>query len=479
MAKATILIVEDESIVAEDIRFSLEANGYEVCGVFSNGEDALRQVGRLQPDLILLDIRLDGELDGIETARRIWDEYQIPIVYLTAHSDEATLERAKGTRPFAYLLKPFEERELCVTVEIALSKRPAAPLLELPYSDWYDGCQRILAAAAFAAGTARLARSNGASAELRVAPAYDLLATMDDRSVDILDIVALIWLQQAQAADSLVSVRAEDCLAFRGLKQQKSGSGARGGYEDKWKKDVANQIDLLTRISLQEQGASGPLLLAEPGENEYSWRLRPGDWLSGAVFGQQRRSVLFSRRILEYDPYRQKWEKRLARQLCWQWAAANTPALVKLGKLLAELQLQIDSKNPIRTKERLEMALETLKRDSVIGRWEYLNQDVEIVGKRGWLALWMDWQLRIEPPLALREQYAGVAPAAQARPVAAADKQSSFAFLKHIRAERGLSQMEVASQIGLTQAQLSRIEAGGKVHAATAEKIKHWIVEAL
>ena len=122
MASATILVVEDERITAEDIRAGLEFAGYKVPVICSTGEDAIQQAERLEPDLVLMDIKLEGEMDGIEAAQKIRDAYDIPVVYLTAYSDERTLKRAKITEPFGYIIKPFEDRELHSAVEVALYK---------------------------------------------------------------------------------------------------------------------------------------------------------------------------------------------------------------------------------------------------------------------------------------------------------------------------------------------------------------------
>lgn len=122
MAKAQILVVEDESIIAEDIRISLEALGYAVPSVASSGEMAIKKVKENKPDLVLMDIVLYGDMDGIETANHIRSNFNIPVIYLTAYSDEKILERAKITEPYGYIIKPFKERELQINIEIALYK---------------------------------------------------------------------------------------------------------------------------------------------------------------------------------------------------------------------------------------------------------------------------------------------------------------------------------------------------------------------
>jgi len=122
MTKTTILIVEDEAIVAADLAGKLGQLGYEVAGIAERGVEAVELALRLKPDVVLMDIRLKGAMDGIEAAEAIRRKIDLPLIYLTAHSDSATLERAKFSQPFGYILKPFEERELSTTIEMALFK---------------------------------------------------------------------------------------------------------------------------------------------------------------------------------------------------------------------------------------------------------------------------------------------------------------------------------------------------------------------
>jgi PAS domain S-box-containing protein len=122
MEKTQILIVEDASIVARDIQDTLEKLGYQVSGVVASGEAAVQHTIKRRPDLILMDIVLQGELDGIEAADRIRAQHDVPIVFLTAYEDEQTLQRAKITEPFGFILKPFKERELDIGIQIALYK---------------------------------------------------------------------------------------------------------------------------------------------------------------------------------------------------------------------------------------------------------------------------------------------------------------------------------------------------------------------
>ncbi len=122
MKDAKILIVEDEGITAEDIKDYLIGLGHDVLGICSTGEDAIEKARELAPDLVLMDIMLAGVTDGIQAAEIIREQYGIPVVYLTAYSDPQTLERAKVTEPYGYILKPFDQRDLQIAVEIALHK---------------------------------------------------------------------------------------------------------------------------------------------------------------------------------------------------------------------------------------------------------------------------------------------------------------------------------------------------------------------
>ncbi|WP_052309896.1 response regulator [Methanocella arvoryzae] len=117
-----ILIVEDEAIVLLDIRSRLIGLGYNVVGTASTGEEAIVKANATRPDAILMDIGLKGNIDGISAAEEIRKTQDTPIIYLTANSDITTLQRAKITGPFGYVLKPFDERELRVTIEMALYK---------------------------------------------------------------------------------------------------------------------------------------------------------------------------------------------------------------------------------------------------------------------------------------------------------------------------------------------------------------------
>jgi CheY-like chemotaxis protein len=122
-AKARILLVEDEIITAKALEKSLRNLGYDVIGIVSSGEAAIRRAAELVPDLILMDIRLQGAMDGVSATQKIQSNLQIPVVYLTAHSDEGTVKRILDSKPFGCLFKPFDNEDLHNAVEGALAWR--------------------------------------------------------------------------------------------------------------------------------------------------------------------------------------------------------------------------------------------------------------------------------------------------------------------------------------------------------------------
>ena len=122
MPPASVFIVVDELIEAQDISQTLEKQGYAVTGIARTGELALEALIKKHPDLVLMDMHLAGNMDGVDTAERIRAVYKIPVIFLTAYADETLLERAKITEPYGYVLKPFDERELHSAIQMALYK---------------------------------------------------------------------------------------------------------------------------------------------------------------------------------------------------------------------------------------------------------------------------------------------------------------------------------------------------------------------
>lgn len=119
-ARVRIFLVEDEPLIAADLELSLEDLGYEVCGQADNAMDAMADMATAMPDLALLDISIEGDVDGIQLAEKINQKFQIPFIFITSHADKGTIERVKQTKPAGFIVKPFDENDLRSNIEIAL-----------------------------------------------------------------------------------------------------------------------------------------------------------------------------------------------------------------------------------------------------------------------------------------------------------------------------------------------------------------------
>src|SRR5512145_2538359 len=121
--KINLMLVEDERVVAFDLKNQLQALGYRVGAMVGSGEQAVQCIGQIAPDLVLMDIHLEGAMDGVQAAIKIQEEHQTPIIYLTAFAEDDTLHRALASRPFGYLVKPWDIRELHASIQMALARR--------------------------------------------------------------------------------------------------------------------------------------------------------------------------------------------------------------------------------------------------------------------------------------------------------------------------------------------------------------------
>lgn len=163
---ARICIVEDESIVAHDIKRQLERAGYKIVGIFSSGEELLDNLKEKSPELVLMDVKLRGKLDGIETSRIIKSKYNLPVVMLTAFADDTTIERTKETAPFGYILKPFEEKELNTAVEMALYRYKLEKKLQESEEQYRSFFEEDLSGDFIASGNGRILQCNSAFLEI-------------------------------------------------------------------------------------------------------------------------------------------------------------------------------------------------------------------------------------------------------------------------------------------------------------------------
>jgi CheY-like chemotaxis protein len=133
MAQSTILVVEDSRVHAKQLKGILNKLDYSIQGICSTGEEAIKRVGEGKPDLVLMDIVLKGEIDGIDAAHQITSDHNVPVVYLSAYSEEEMIKKARITEPHGYILKPFNEREIYATIEMGLYKKKMDDYLQKAY----------------------------------------------------------------------------------------------------------------------------------------------------------------------------------------------------------------------------------------------------------------------------------------------------------------------------------------------------------
>lgn len=255
-------------------------------------------------------------------------------------------------------------------------------------------------------------------------------------TADVFDILVHKWLQVARHPDAMVTVSINDFLHIRGLKPFKRGD-RRSGYTDEQRKQIARQLDVLDNIWIKiaemdvyprgekkkkTYGLEGRSILTEyrGGQTDVngnikpdSWRLRPGSIFANYFFEPYgRQTALLSIKAVEYDPYRQQWEKSLTRYLAWIWRTDKTGKRGEAGLLVKTLldkaDQEVNKRNPARTRDRFEKAMDRLQQDQVISGWHYQNADESITSKRGWWKKWLDWKVIIQAPQELIEHYSTI-----------------------------------------------------------------------
>ncbi len=207
-----ILVVEDEAIVALDIKSKLESRNYLVPKIVYNGKDAIKSVSDIDIDLILMDIMLKGDMDGIGAAEEIKKYFDIPIIYISAHSDNNTLKRAKLTEPFGYLIKPFDENELQISIEIALYKHKMDS--KIRYMGTHDALTGLYNRAYFEQEISRLISENSSTVGVIVCDLDGLKLINDtlghDKGDKALEMASNIMKENVRAGDIVARIGGDE-----------------------------------------------------------------------------------------------------------------------------------------------------------------------------------------------------------------------------------------------------------------------------
>ena len=325
---------------------------------------------------------------------------------------------------------------------------------------------------------------------------------LSDVDADALDALSAIYLSQASTVGDRAVANVDGILTMRGIKPRSRGNGRRSGFEPEQRAEIARAlshiqniwIDIAQADAPDDEGAEPDEPAGGRGKKRLTLQSRafvitdrlgvtdesgamidmshfifqPGEVFARFLLGPGNQTALLSAKALKYDPYRQTFEKRLARFLSWQWrvsALGGRTHPYRVADLLDAVGKEIDDRHPSWTRERLEKALDTLQDDGVIAHWQYDRWDEAAVERRGWAALWREGTLLIDPPAAVVEHYR------QARLPLAAGAQNPIEdlpdsldeigrLIKERRTKRGLNQAQAAAALGVTQGYISKLERG-------------------
>lgn len=328
---------------------------------------------------------------------------------------------------------------------------------------------------------------------------------LNDIQSDVLDILSANYADLARHTNDAVTIGIDDMLKWRGLKPKKGGRGNRGGYRPDQRAAVmaamSNLSSLWMHVDISAWGTRGKKnyvyssramsITDKLGQygldgsiDVHVIKYTIGDAFKACLFGSGRQVALLSRKVPQYDPYRQPWEKRLARYLLWQWrikipSGEPEPYTYRISTLLSEARQEVDGKNPTRTRDRLEKALDTIQNDQIIRNWEYdpSSWNENWASQRGWRKRWLKAKIEIKPPKFILGHYKSIKEQRHPQQKALSTPASLGGRLKQARKDRGINQALAAKEIGVNQATLSRIERGkGNLpRKATLAKIEAWI----
>lgn len=263
-----VLVVEDESLVAFDIEKSLTSQGYFVTGVVASGEEAVEQADLFSPDIVLMDIRLKGEMDGIQAAQRIREKNKIPVIFLTAHADEATLQRAMVAEPYGYIMKPFEHAELRAMIELSMHRYRAEKQANQQKAQQQQGRGEAKSATPVNGGARPV--------PVRSTPLPPKIAESPDAA-------PLTFLKRLSPFDTLPETKLKELAAACQVVQVKSGELIAYEGEETW----TSFIVMSGRVALVKTSMNGKELIVE--------LLPPGDLFSLIMAIQQDPASLTAR----------------------------------------------------------------------------------------------------------------------------------------------------------------------------------------
>ncbi len=346
---------------------------------------------------------------------------------------------------------------------------------------------------------------------------------LSDLDADALDMLCHIWLEQAIKPEDSAVAEIDRFLEMRGLQKKKSGNNRRGGFTPEQRHEILRALSHIQSIWLKlgqieiyeerdEKDRSTSKKKRQPVTKAFESRAfvvtdrmgqlkmdgymdverfiyQPGKLFAHFLFGPGRQTAILSAKAIQYDRYRQKWEKRLARYFSWQWriqaARGDYTRPYRIITLLKAVGESVDERHPTSTRDRLEKALDRLQADKVLASWQYDRWEEKITEQRGWVEHWLQATVLLEPPESIRKTYSSLERGNQE--VVRRARLQSLAVetdetlqlvenLKKKRLEIGISQSVCAEQLGIAQGVLSRLEKNKlKPSLQLQQRIRKWL----
>jgi len=335
--------------------------------------------------------------------------------------------------------------------------------------------------------------------------------TLSDLDADALDALSALWLYQARTPQEDAVADVDELLALRGLHAKRAGNGRRGGYMPAQRASMLQTLAHLqnlwldmstlevydltstgqrrrtpTRQALQSRAFTITDLFGQTrldgGFDVHKFLFRPGTVFAHFLFGPGRQTALLAVQALRYDPYRQTWEKRLARYLSYQWRCKAHEARYwqpfRVATLLEAVGVSLDHRDPVRTRTRLEKTFDTLLQDTLIAAWQYDRWDETLIRRRGWAQHWLQATILIEPPEIIRATYRRLERHETSSPKTTR-RLTATALGERVKQRRqalGWSQIRAAEHFQVHQATWSRLERGQvQCMPALLKRLTEWL----
>lgn len=342
--------------------------------------------------------------------------------------------------------------------------------------------------------------------------AQNLAQSLTDLDVDMFDALCSIFLSKARYTEDIIEIHFNDLLRIRGLKPKLGGKGRRGGYEQQQKDKVLQSLTKiqslwleLNKATIYEKGKpvqtqlqGRTFLFVDEYRNEYNiahidnqktFTVTVDKIFTKYLYGSGRQIALLPIQTLHYNPYSQKWEKRLARYLSWRWRTQARKGDFlqpnKIRTLLEAIGENINERTPSRTRDRFEKALDQLLEDGVLSAWHYHKWDESIANHKGWVRLWLDATILVEPPELIKEQYRSIEKTKNTThsaigfqdSVQHTEKGATIGHqLRAIRKQFNLSLLQVSEELEISPSYISNIERGIKTPSVKIQNnIKRWL----